>query len=277
MQTCQVGAGGLVHGKEPRLAARLDGHVRHREPPGHREAIHHRPGELDGLVQRPADANLPDGVENQVFAADPGLQLAVVDDADRLRHAHPDAPRRHRHGDVGAALPGGEGPQCAVGTRVRVGTHDDVARHHQTLLREQDVLDTHAAHVKVVEQPLRPRKSAHTRTLLGRFDVLVGREMVGHHHHAVGVEHPLHAQLLELADGDGRGDVVRQHHVHRHLHQVTRPYLGVISLAACYMGSNDLLGQGMSHRVTPFAAQTDRTRPTSTPSHGALRTSPAPH
>ena len=170
----------------------------------------------------------------------------MVDDADRLRHTHPGAPRRHRHGNIGAPHTRRKRAQCSVGAGVRIGAHDNVARHHQPLLWQQHVLDAHAAHVKIVGHSLFPRKLAQDQALLRRLDVLVGGKVISHHHHPFGIKNlertVISGKLGKLADRDGCGDVVAQDNVHVDLDELPRAH-GVLP----GVRSQDLFCHRVSH------------------------------
>jgi len=146
------------------------------------------------------------------------LERTRVDEAHRLRNAHPDLTGRHRDGDVSGAHPGGEGAQGTVGAGVRVGPDGEIARKHQALLGQQDVLNAHLANVIMMGESLFLGKAAHHGALLCALDVLVGSEVIRHHHDLLRVEDPVNAELLEFAHGDGCRDVVGQHHISGDLH-----------------------------------------------------------
>ena len=140
----------------------------------------------------------------------------------------------------------GERAQAAVGARVRIGADDEVAGAHDALLGQQRVLDAHAADLEVVRDALLAGEVARYLGLLGALDVLVRRVVVGHEADAVRVEHVLASQLAERLDGDGRGDVVRQHEV-----QVALDELARLHLVQMRVGRQDLLGHrhGSCHGV----------------------------
>jgi hypothetical protein len=105
------------------------------------------------------------------------------------------------------------------------------------------MLNAHPADLGVVEQLLLPRELAHGAALFGRLDVLVGRKVIGHHHHSFWVKDLLYTQFFELADGDGCCDVIREHHIHRSLNKLTGAHLVLTN-----MGRQDLFSQCHSHR-----------------------------
>ena len=84
-----------------------------------------------------------------------------------------------------------------------VRTDDKVASAHNALLRQQRVLNAHAAYLVIVRDALLAGEVAHLLGLLGAFDVLVRDVMVGHQGDLRGVENLLNADFLEILDGDG--------------------------------------------------------------------------
>ena len=242
------------------LAACLDGHVAHRHAALHGETLDGRAGELHRLVERTVHANHADDVQDDVLARGTLGQLAFHLEAQRLRHLEPGAARGEAHARVGGAHARGEGPERAVGAGVRVGTDHEVAEDDGARLGEQRVLDAGAALLPVVGDMLLVGEVAHLLGLLGALDVLVGRVVVGHEAHAVGVEDLLGPQLAKDVDGDGRGDVVGEHEVEVALHELPRPHL-----VQPRMRRQDLLrhGHGSSHfeRLSSLRGPTPRSPP----------------
>ena len=94
-----------------------------------------------------------------------------------------------------------------------VRADDDLAGGDNALLRQQRVLDAHAADLVIVDDVLRAREFAH---LLGErrgLNVLVGDEVIRDQRDLRGVEHLDRAHPVKLVDGHGGGDVVAQHKV----------------------------------------------------------------
>ena len=108
---------------------------------------------------------------------------------------------------------------------MRVRADDEVAGHHEPLLREQSVLHAHLPHLEIVFQFLLRGELAQALALLRGPDVLVRREMVRNKRHAGAVEDLFDARLAEFLYGDGRRDVVAQHHVHGALYELAGLYL----------------------------------------------------
>ena len=132
-----------------------------------------------------------------------------------LRDPEPGLPGGHSPGQVGGADPGGEGTQRAVGAGVGVGSQDHVSRTDQSLLGQKGVLDTYAAYVVEVHDPVLLGKLAHLRHQTGSLDVLVRREMVGEERDLGRIEHVVEAGLLELVDGHPGGYIVAEAQVER--------------------------------------------------------------
>ena len=234
-----VGARHVVDLDEAGLAAGFDGHVRDAHALVHAHGADGAAGELHGLVERAVHADHPDDVQDDVLAGDAGGQLALDLEQQRLGHLEPRTPRGVAHAGVGGAHARGERAQRAVGAGVAVRADDEVARAHDALLGQQRVLDAHAAHLVVVGNALLACEVAHDLGLLGALDVLVGHVVVGHERDLLRVEHALDADLAELLDGDGGGDVVGEHEVEIAFDQLTRLHFGEPR-----MGGEDLLRHG---------------------------------
>ena len=170
----------------------------------------------------------------------------MIDKLDRLRHLQPGLTAGHGCGNVGGAHAGGEGAQRAVSAGVRVGADDQVTRQHQSLLRQQRVLNAHRAHIVVVRQLLGTGEIAHHFALFGRLDVLVGYKVVGDQHHPASVKDFSYPDALELTDGNGRSDIVGQHQVHRDTDQLAGEHLFQAGV-----GGQDFFSQGHSHLHPP--------------------------
>ena len=89
-----------------------------------------------------------------------------------------------------------------------IGTDNQIARAHDALLGQQRVLDAHATDLVVMRDALLTGEIAHLLGLLGAFDVLVRNVVIGNQGDLGGIEHLLHADLLEILNGDRRRDVV---------------------------------------------------------------------
>ena len=70
----QPGEGDGVGRDDAAFSAGLDGHVAHGEAAGHLQVLDDRTGELHGAVAGAVHADLADGVEDEVLAADPRAQ-----------------------------------------------------------------------------------------------------------------------------------------------------------------------------------------------------------
>ncbi len=91
-----------------------------------------------------------------------------------------------------------------------VGADDQVAGHHDTLLRQQGVLHPHVAAFIEMDQVLFPGELPHGLHLDGRGDVLVGGEVVAYQHHPLAVKDLFGPDVAKGLDGQGRSDVVTQ-------------------------------------------------------------------
>ena len=204
----------LVRLEDAVLGARLDGHVGDGQPVKDRQRRHARPGELHRAVQRAVHADQADDVQDHVLAAHIRAQAAAEAEADGARHLEPRLARGHGAGHIRGANARGKRAERAVGACVRIRADDHVARVDQPLFRQQRVLDAHLPHVVEMLHAVRGAELPAHLALRGGLDVLVRYEMVHDHGDAALIEHLLHAEALELADGHGRGDVVAEHPVH---------------------------------------------------------------
>ena len=97
---------------------------------------------------------------------------------------------------------------------MRIRADHEVARRDEAFFRQKGVLDAAiVSDLEVVGDSLFLGERAHRGALGGGLDVLVGREVVGDERDLLSVEHRGAAELLELADCDGRGDVVAENEV----------------------------------------------------------------
>ena len=128
-----------------------------------------------------------------------------------------------------------------------VGADDRLAGGHQTLLRQEGVLDAHGAHVVVVVDVELPGKGAALLALGGGLDVLVGGEVVHHQGDAALIEHLAEARRLELVDGNRSGDVVAQYQIQLCLDQLSGPH----AVKSRVLGQ-DLLRHCHSHVSSSF-------------------------
>ena len=234
-----VGARDVVHLDKARLAAGLDGHVGDGKALVHGHGADSAARELHGLVQRTVNADHADDVQDDVLAGDTGSKLAVDLEQQAFGNLEPCFTGCIAHGGVGGANAGGERAERAVGAGMGIGADDQIARAHDALLGQQRVLDAHATDLVVMRDALLTGEIAHLLGLLGAFDVLVRNIMVGNQGDFSGVEDLLHADLLEILDGDRRRDVVGKHQVEIALDQL--PRLDFVKPRMC---GQDLLSHG---------------------------------
>ena len=77
------------------FSARLNRHIGHGKPVGHRQVLNSRACELHGLIKRAVNAYLANSVEYQVFAADPFTQFAFINEFYCRRNLQPYLARYH--------------------------------------------------------------------------------------------------------------------------------------------------------------------------------------
>ncbi len=225
------------------------------------------PGVLHRLVERSVHADLPDDVENDVLALDPLPRPAGQHDPDRLGHLEPHLPGDHRRGQVGAADPGRECAQRAVGARVAVRPDHQIAGNDEPLVGQQDVLNSHPPHLEVVHDPVLAREVAHDPGLLGRGDVLVRSEVVRDERDPRPVEDLPDSQVPDRPDGDRTGDVVPEREVNPRQDQLPRSDRFLPRVP-----SEDLLRERHAHeRVSRFRSFSSGDRAACAPAPRAVR------
>ena len=237
----------FIHGENPVLAAGLDGHVGDSEAVVHGQRGHPLPGELQGLIQGAVHADPTDQVEDDVLAADHGLEFSLQHHLDGSGDLEPQQAGNHGGSHIRRADAGGEGPQRPIGTGVGVGAHDDLSGGAQALLRQEGVLHAHLAHIEEIGDLMLMGKIPGLEAQFRGFDVLAGRIVVQNDGDLVPVKDPGEAGLFKLGDGHRCGDVVAQHHVHlgldqlTHLHGIQPGVLGQDLLCHCHSHVKNLL------------------------------------
>ena len=234
----------VVDGEDAVLRARLDRHVADGEAVVDREVLDAVADEFHRFIQRAVHADEPDDVQDDVLAADVFCGFVFQNEFDGGGHLEPALPAHHARGHVRRADARRKGAERAVGAGVAVRADHQVARADQTLLGQKRVLDAHAAHVKKVVYAVFSREGAHRFHLFGRLDILVRGKVVHDHAHPLGAFDAGKARLFKFFNGDGRGDVVSEHHVQLGIDQLARLY-------ACKprVRREDLLRHCHSHSV----------------------------
>ena len=125
----------------------FNGHVGHGQPLIHGELRNDRTGELHGPVTSTVNANLADGIKNQILASNPGTQIPLEDKLDGGRHAEPGPAGYHNRSKIRTANAGGKGTEPPVSTSVAVGPHYHISGEDQSLFRQERVFDAHATHL----------------------------------------------------------------------------------------------------------------------------------
>ena len=239
-------AGELVHGEQAHLAAGFDGHVGHGQTAFHRQGIDDGTTEFQGLVQGTVHADGLDEQQHQVLAAQPLGHLAVDVHADGRGHLDPGLAQGHAGGDVGGAHARGEGADAAVGAGVAVRADDHVTGAHQAAFGQQGVFHAAVAAFVIVGDALLLGELAADHHLVGRGDVLLGREVVHDQGDLVLVEHAAGAHALEGFDGQGAGDVIGQHQGQAALDDLSVALDEVVGV-----GLQDLLRKRLRHDGSP--------------------------
>ena len=116
------------------------------------------------------------------------------------------------------------------------------ARSDQTFFGQQGMLDAHHADVHEILDVVLAGEGPGLLDQRRRLDVLVGGKMIHDHGDLGVVKHRGRAVFLEHIDGDGRGDVVAEHHIQLGVDQLTCLYL--IQTRVC---REDFLGHCHTH------------------------------
>ena len=200
--------------------ARLDCHVRNRESIVNGERFHALADEFHGLIQRAVHADFADNMQDDVLARHVFIQLAFKHEFNRGRHFEPSLTRRHTARHIRRAYARGERADCAVRTRMRVRADNDVPRHYQALFGEQGVFDTHTTYVVEMGYLVFVTKVAAHFALYRRLDVFVGGKVVHDHRYFILIEYLFRADTVEFAYRYGRSNVVAEHSIHVHEHEL---------------------------------------------------------
>ena len=113
----------------------FNGHVGHGQPLIHGELSNDRAGELHGPITGTINANLANGIKNQILTRNPGTKIPLEDKLDGGRHAEPGPARYHNRSKIRTANAGGKGSESPVGTSVAVGPHHHISGEDQSLFR----------------------------------------------------------------------------------------------------------------------------------------------
>src|SRR5271157_117616 len=207
----------LVHVKYAVLSAGFDRHVGHGETRVHRERQDRVAMELHRRIERAFDADAADDVEDQILARSPFLPFPVTDKLYALRYLHPEGACHHAVGQVCASDAGCKCPDRAVRAGVAVCADHHVPGKHQSLLRQERVLDAAGTAFVKIGDAVFVRKLSDRLAVLGGDDVLVRREMVKHKHDLIAIEHAFCTHLVELFQGERGCNVVRQRQIKLHV------------------------------------------------------------
>jgi hypothetical protein len=211
--------GGVVGRDHPGAAAALDRHVADCHASLHREPLDGRAGVLDHVSHAALHAHLADGREDQVLRGHAVAELALVEDAHRLRLALLERLRGEHVLHLARADPEGERAEGAVRRGVGVAADDGHPGLGHAELRPDHVHDALAPGAERVDRHaelravLLERLDLHARELVA--DLLRGGRAVGRDVVVRGGERPVRpahrapgqAQRLERL---GRGHLVHE-------------------------------------------------------------------
>ena len=271
-----------IEGKYTVLAAGLDGHVGDGHSVIHRQRCDARAMELHGLVGRAVEADLADGMQDDVLSHDAQLQLALESEPDGRWHLDEQLARTHHESCIGVADAGGELVEGAGHARVGIGPEENFAGAGVPLLRQRCVADAGVlgsvltlqqpfgriefpGAVRVVDDVVEIRDFLLSHEVAQDVDVAVGLGIggedvvVGNDDHSVAVPHlgVLAELALEDADGPRSADVVGHEDIRIHPDIVTGRHVGFAR------GSGQQLF-GQRHRIVANSSQ--RTEPAATAS-----------
>ena len=230
-----------VHRENSVFRTGFDRHITDRKAVVHSQ-LFNVAAELQRLVQRAVYPDEPDQIENHILAGHIRLFFAGDTHADRFRNLKPCFACGHCAAHIRRTYAGGKRAERTVGAGVRIGADHAITRHNKTLFGKQCMLDANASDFKIIRDLLRMRKLAHLKRLLRALDILIRRKMIGHKRDLMAVEHLFLAQKRELLNGNGRCDIVPQHHIQLAHNQLPRLYL-----AEPRLGGKQLLRHRHSH------------------------------
>ena len=108
---------------------------------------------------------------------------------------------------------------------MRIRADHDIAGENEPLFGKQRVLDTHLSNIVKMGNVVLVAKIAAHFTLRCGFDVFIRREMVHNHRNLVFIVNGVHAELFKFTDRDGGRDVVAEHPIECHEHELPRFHL----------------------------------------------------
>ncbi len=115
-----------------------------------------------------------------------------------------------------------------------VGADHEIPRADDPLLREQRMLDAHAAHLVEMRDALIMSEIAHDLRLLGALDVLVGHVMIRDEDHLILVEHGIR-YLRARPNGKGSRHIIGKDQVQIAFDELPRLYLIQASMSCQYL------------------------------------------
>ena len=131
-----------------------------------------------------------------------------------------------------------------MGAGVAVPHDDSVAGTHIALLREDGVADTIGTDVEEVLDLVAMSPVPQHLALEGSLGVLGGSDVVDDHLYLGRIKDPVLLLLHQVSDGHWRGDFVTKNPV-----QLENP--GVRKRLFCHVGVKNLLGDSLSHTISP--------------------------
>ena len=123
-----------------------------------------------------------------------------------------------------------------------IGADHRIPGSHQSLFRQECMLDAHVSHVKIVGDPVNIGKIPAAFAVFCRFYIFIGDKMIHDQGDLFLIKNSLVLHFLHFIDGHGRCDIISQHQIQPCLDQLACLYLWKPR-----MGGQDFLRHCHSH------------------------------
>ena len=175
-----IGNRRFIDGENTVFRAPFDGHVGNGKAVGHVERRYTGSCKFQGFIEGAVDADHADEGQHDVFPGNVFRFFAGQANLNGVGNLKPGLAGSHGDAEVRRADACRKAAQGAVRTGMGVSADSHHARSDDALFRQEDVFDADAAYFKVMGNFVFFGKIADNLGKARRFDVLIGRKVIGH-------------------------------------------------------------------------------------------------